>query len=100
MNRDDSNSSNPGPTTDGRNDVLREERDAQPINTLSHEHDAPVDEPARPRPGRRLKISALLFVLLILLVAAAFLTGRHFIRTTMTNNLPRLDGTLTVYGLS
>jgi penicillin amidase len=100
MNRDDPNSSNADPTSDGRNDVLRDERDTQPIEGVSREHHTSVDEPAHRSPGRRLKISALLFALLIFLAAAAFLLGRHFVRTTMSNNLPRLDGTLTVYGLS
>src|ERR1017187_9714113 len=100
MNRDDPNSSSADPTSDGRNDVLRDERDTQPIEGVSREHHTSVEEPAHRSPGRRLKISALLFALLIFLAAAAFLLGRHFVRTTMSNNLPRLDGTLTVYGLS
>src|ERR1035437_7056509 len=94
MNRDDPNSSNADPTSDGRNDVLRDERDTQPIEGVSREHHTSVDEPAHRSPGRRLKISALLFALLIFLAAAAFLLGRHFVRTTMSNNLPRLDRTL------
>ena len=35
-----------------------------------------------------------------MLVAAAVFAGRHFMRDAMRENLPQLDGTLTVYGLA
>ena len=99
MNRDDPNSSNAEPA-DQRNAALHEQGDTRPIEDVSRKHPTPVDAPDRPGPGRRLKVSTFVVALLILLAAVAFFVGRHFIRTTMSNSLPKLDGTLTVYGLA
>jgi len=50
------------------------------------------------RRGRRIFGTAL--VLLAVLTAAGWLLGRVYFRRTMNQNLPKLDGAMTVYGLS
>jgi penicillin G amidase len=60
-------------------------------------------ESAAPTPrgaGHRLKIVGVICVLLVLLAGAAFFFEQHRVRTEMRDNLPQLDGSLTVYGLS
>src|ERR1035441_4453215 len=66
--------------------------------------DAPADAespaPASRGAGRRMRIVRLGFVLLVLLAGAAFFFTRHPFRTEMRANLPQLDGSLRVFGLS
>jgi penicillin amidase len=50
--------------------------------------------------GQRLRLAGLLLALVAVLVVAAVFEGRHFIRNAMRENLPQLDGSLTVYGLA
>jgi penicillin amidase len=56
--------------------------------------------PARRGSGRRLRVFTLVFALLTLLFAAAVFAGRYYVRNAMRDNLPQLDGSLTVYGLT
>jgi penicillin amidase len=57
-------------------------------------------EPRRPGVGRRTKFAGAILVVLAVLAAAAFLYGRYYFHKAMADNLPRLDGSLTVYGLA
>jgi hypothetical protein len=57
-------------------------------------------EPRRPGAGRRTKFAGAILVVLAVLAAAAFLYGRYYFHKAMADNLPRLDGSLTVYGLA
>lgn len=97
MNRDELNSDHAEPDADRTKNILREDPDTQPIKDPASE--AVTNTPTRPAMGRRPKVFGLTLALLVILAAAAFLFGRHFVRKAMSNNLPRLDGTLTVYGL-
>src|ERR1035438_2778446 len=68
-------------------------------------HEATATEPAsseprRPGAGRRTKIAGAILVVLTVLAAAAFLYGRYYFHKAMVDNLPRLDGSITVYGLA
>lgn len=62
--------------------------------------EAAPDEPTRPNGGRKLRILGQVLVLLATLAAAAIFAGRHFVRNTMRENLPQLDGSQPVYGLA
>jgi penicillin G amidase len=57
-------------------------------------------DPPTPRRSRRLTIATLLLILLAILATAAFFLTRRHIAAIMQANLPQLDGSLTVYGLS
>ena len=61
---------------------------------------ADLDAPAGRGSGHRLRVFCLLLALAAALAASAFFAGRHFIRNAMRENLPQLDGSLTVYGLA
>jgi len=63
---------------------------------------APHSESAAPPSvaERRRRIAGAVLVGLVILAAAAFLFGRYFFHKVMVDNLPRLDGSLTVYGLA
>ncbi len=50
--------------------------------------------------GRRYRIFGVILVVLAVLALAAFLFARHYVGKAMNDNLPKLDGTLTVYGLA
>ena len=54
----------------------------------------PVRRPAQ------VKITGAILVVLAVLAAAAFLYGRYYFHKAMVDNLPQLDGSLTVYGLA
>jgi penicillin amidase len=61
------------------------------------------DEPFAPLPPtrtRRLKIAGVVFVVLSILLVAGFFLERRNAGTEMRDNLPQLDGSLVVYGLS
>jgi penicillin amidase len=63
----------------------------------------PYDEqsaPVRSARARRLKITGIVFLLLFILAAVGFFLERHHVGTQMRENLPQLDGSLVVYGLS
>jgi penicillin amidase len=64
------------------------------------ESEAAPDAPTRRSAGHRLLVFCLVFALVSALATSAFLAGRHFIRNAMRQNLPQLDGSLTVYGLA
>ncbi len=67
-------------------------------------HRAVHAEPSatQPRRGVRLLIKALAILLPLLLILAtiAFFAGRHWVRQAMRDNLPQLDGTLSIAGLA
>ena len=65
-----------------------------------HSTELSSDAPANRSAGRRLKISSLVLVLLVVLAAAGFFFERHQLRKAMLQNLPQLDGSLPVYGLA
>src|ERR1017187_513848 len=56
--------------------------------------------PTRRGAGRRLRIIGLVFALLVVVTAAALCVWHRHLGTEMRENLPQLDGSLTVYGLS
>src|ERR1035438_3316790 len=62
--------------------------------------DAESPAPASRGAGRRRRIVRLGLVLLVLLATVAFFFTRHHFRTEMRANLPQLDGSLRVFGLS
>src|ERR1039457_6290460 len=62
--------------------------------------DTASSEPRRPGAGRRLRIAGAILAVLAVLAAAAFLYGRYYFHKAMVDNLPQLDGSLTVYGLA
>src|SRR6266702_817718 len=90
MSVNDLNSATPDPSADRRNEVSHD---------VSATQDAPADAPAGPASGRRLKIFGFVLVFLVVLAAAGFLWGRHYVRQALTENLPKLDGSLVAYGL-
>ena len=103
MSVDDSNPSNSDSSADRRNDAPHDEGDAQPIDGRSTQDPAPIvssDTHGGRGAGRRLKIFGIFFALLVVLAAAGLLLVRHFVRTTMSNNLPKIDGSLVAYGLA
>jgi penicillin amidase len=57
-------------------------------------------EAARRSTARRLRIFGLVFALLAVVAVAAFFLIRQHVRTAARENLPQLDGSLTVYGLA
>jgi penicillin amidase len=62
---------------------------------------AAASEPSpRSRSRRSLRVIAWVIVLLVIVVAAAYLFGRHYVSNAMHANLPQVDGTLAVYGLA
>jgi penicillin amidase len=62
------------------------------------------DEPLTPKQvafqARRRRIGISLTILVILLVAIGFVIARHWLRQTMSDSLPQLDGAITLPGLS
>src|ERR1700684_2094007 len=60
---------------------------------------APEAGPARTSAGRRLRIAGLILVVLVVLDATGFFLIQHHIGAEMRDNLPQLDGSLTVLGL-
>jgi penicillin amidase len=61
------------------------------------------DEPSTSVPSprvRRLKIAGVVFLVLFLFAVVGFFLERRHIGTQMRDNLPQLDGSLVVYGLS
>src|ERR1039457_4278640 len=79
-----------GGGTDPGEDPRREATATEPASS----------DPRRPGAGRRTKIGGAILVVLAVLAAAAFLYGRYYFHKAMADNLPRLDGSLTVYGLA
>ena len=117
MSRDDPNSSDSNASADPSNDEPRIEGHPRPMedgdgadtdreellvpdNQEEDTFKAGRDEPTGRGAGRRLHIFGLFLALLATLAAAAIFAGRHGVRTAMRENLPQLDGTLTVYGLA
>ena len=85
MSRDDPNSSDTGAPADGSHTERLEAATAEP-----------------PYPGGRrwVRVFGLSFVLLAALILATVYGGRRYVGNAMRKNLPQLDGTITVYGLS
>ena len=50
--------------------------------------------------GRRYRIFGIILLVLAILAVAAFLFARHYVSKAMNDNLPKIDGSLTVYGLA
>src|SRR5260370_259082 len=101
MSRADQNSVLPSPLPGSI--LLRSSGESEPIAERSGTEGASTASggPGKSRgAGRRLRIFGLLLVVLAALAAAAFLFARHYAGTVMSNNRPKLDGTLTVYGLA
>lgn len=85
MSRDDPNSSDTGAPTDGKH---------------TERFEAATAEPSYPGGRRWLHVFGLSFVLLTALIVTVVYGGRRYVGNTMRKNLPQLDGTITVYGLS
>jgi penicillin amidase len=69
-------------------------------NATPSDTDTATDSSPRPRSGRLLRILAWIVVVVAILATAAFFIGRHYVHTVMQKDLPQLDGTVIVYGLS
>lgn len=50
--------------------------------------------------GRKYRIFGLIMLVLAVLALVAFLFARHYVGKAMNDNLPKVDGTQTVYGLA
>ena len=76
--------------------------DHDPVNQpeLGLLHRAPASSVRAGRPGRWPLLLASIFVLLIFIAVGGFFSARHWMRTALTDNLPVLDGQLTVSGLA
>ena len=59
-----------------------------------------VDLSAPGRPGRSLRLAALVLLLLAIVAAGAFVFGRIYFGRALRASLPQLDGTQVAYGLS
>src|SRR6266851_3109798 len=72
--------------------------------TASFSHRAtqaePLVTPPRRGAGLLIKTVAILLPLLLILATIAFFAGRHWVRQAMRDNLPQLDGTLSIAGLA
>ncbi|MGH9595495.1 MAG: penicillin acylase family protein, partial [Edaphobacter sp.] len=74
--------------------------------SLSHfsNSNAAPDEPLTPEQAalqaRRRRIGISLTIVVILLAAIGFVIARHWLRQTMSDSLPQLDGSITLPGLS
>src|ERR1700676_1519193 len=69
-------------------------------STNANSHGEVDPHPIRGSSGRRLRIVRLVIGLLIVVTGAALFVWQRHIRTEMRENLPPLDGSLTVYGLA
>ena len=91
MSRDDVNLPNVDPDSDRTSQrdsgSDRGESGAEPVST-------------RPRSSRMLRVLGLVVVLLLIFAAGAFLFARLYFARAMRADLPQLDGTQVVYGLS
>jgi penicillin amidase len=103
----DLNPRNPDPSPDPPSEPIkrgpREPDGPQPIQDHSEAQAARegrAGPAARRSATRRLKILGVLVVLLAVLATGAFFFGRYYLRKLMVANLPQLDGSLVVYGLS
>src|ERR1035437_2180456 len=92
----DENNSSDSPA-DPKRAVLREDGGADPGEPIAA---AESSGPSHPVAGRLLKVFGVILVVLAVLAAAAFFYARNRLHTAMVDNLPRLDGSLTVYGLA
>jgi penicillin G amidase len=88
--------------------IPEEQNQPDPPSALNETPDtrrprALYDDPSAPIPPartRRLKIAGVVFVMLSILIVIGFFLERRHIGTQMHDNLPQLDGSLVVYGLS
>jgi len=102
MSKDDSTPNPAEPTSDAKTShtdlryaSYTRQNDSSATNTGNQ------DEKQRHGLGRKLLVVALVLVLIVALTAtAALLFERHRTQRAMRENLPQLDGTLTVYGLA
>jgi penicillin amidase len=76
--------------------------DLDPLNATAPElrHRAPESPLNGRRPRRWPLILGSTFVLLILIALGGFFYARHWMQTALTDDLPVLDGNLTVHGLA
>jgi len=113
MSRDDPNSSEANSSVDPSKADLRYQGFARQVEGSTDADAEPEDLPAtdaspevapdalvRRGSSRKLRIFGLACALVIIFAAAAFFAGRELIRSAMHENLPQLDGSLTVYGLA
>src|SRR3981081_3784885 len=78
------------------------ESEASDPTLLSHRATRAEPLAASPRRSASLLIKTVTILLPLLLILApiAFFTCRHWVRQAMRDNLPQLDGTLSITGLS
>jgi len=112
MSRDDQNSCDMNACDDSDNNELNAKdttRHAQDIadkavldkvESMEAKLTVTTSESDKPVTGRRLRYFGLIMGLIALSAAMAVFGGRYFVRCAMQQNLPKLDGTLTVYGLA
>jgi penicillin amidase len=114
MSRDDPNSSDTNSSVDSSNADLRYEgytRQVEGRTGTDAEQDDPdaadaiqdatqEAAPTRRGAGHMLRVFGLVFALVAVLAVAAVFAGRYSSRNAMRENLPQLDGSLTVYGLA
>ena len=91
------------PATDPTQRGSREPDDPQSANARSGADAAPerkASSATRRSASRRLRILAVVLFVLAVLATGAFFFGRYYLHKQMVANLPQLDGSLIVYGLS
>jgi hypothetical protein len=113
MSRDDPNSSDANSPADANQAELRyadsirsmkEEGGPEELATADFRKDetfeVATDVSTGHGAGRKLRVFGLLLALLAVLFVTAAVAGRRYVSNAMRENLPQLDGTLTVYGLA
>jgi penicillin amidase len=113
MSRDDPNSSDANSPADANQaelryaDIIRsmkEEGGPEELATADFRKDetfeVATDVSTGHGAGRKLRVFGLLLALLAVLFVTAAVAGRRYVSNAMRENLPQLDGTLTVYGLA
>ena len=75
-------------------------RDPDPTSSPTGRDTAQHPEPAsRPRARRRLRAAGIVLIVLAAAAVAAFFIAKHVIGNEMRANLPKIDGSLAVFGL-
>ena len=101
MSQDEQNPSEDIIPADRRRAVLRDDNAAAPLEDQTRDEvTTDVLEPRRSRPGRWLKVTGIVLIVLVVLAVCGVLFARHFYRDAMNDNLPKLDGSQVAYGLA